>query len=74
MSTQAQKAKVEKATPSPCIARQPILSGDESVVGYELFFREGREERRFSSDGESRCPRPCRAKNATSLPASLPTT
>ncbi len=53
MSTQAQKAKVEKATPSPCIARQPILSGDESVVGYELFFREGREERRFSSDGES---------------------
>src|ERR1700739_3133935 len=51
MSTQAQKAKVEKATPSPCIARQPILSGDESVVGYELFFREGREEARFSSDG-----------------------
>jgi len=51
MGTKAQTAPVE--TPSPCIARQPILTADESVVGYELFFRESREERRFTSDGES---------------------
>src|ERR1700694_4584296 len=29
--------------------------------------------RKFSSDGEMRWPRPCRARNATSLPASFPT-
>lgn len=33
--------------PSPWIARQPILALDESVVGYELLFRENAEERRF---------------------------
>jgi len=42
---------VEK--PAPCIARQPILTADENVVGYELFFREDREQRRFNSDGDS---------------------
>jgi c-di-GMP-related signal transduction protein len=51
MGTKAQPASVEK--PGPCIARQPILTADESVVGYELFFRESRDERRFNSDGES---------------------
>jgi c-di-GMP-related signal transduction protein len=51
MGTKAQPAPVEKSI--PCIARQPILTADERVVGYELFFREGREERHFSSDGES---------------------
>jgi len=51
MGTKAQAAPVEK--PSPCIARQPILTADENVVGYELFFREAREERRFTSDGET---------------------
>ncbi len=51
MSTHAQPAPIEKTI--PCIARQPILTADESVVGYELFFREGRDERRFHSDGES---------------------
>src|SRR5579862_7518868 len=30
--------------------------------------------RKFSSDGEMRWPRPWRARNATSLPASFPTT
>lgn len=48
MGTKAQAAPV--ATPSPCIARQPILTADENVVGYELFFREGREERGLKSD------------------------
>jgi len=28
--------------PSACIARQPILTADEQVIGYELFFREDR--------------------------------
>jgi c-di-GMP-related signal transduction protein len=50
MSTQAQ-ASAKK--PSPCIARQPILTAGESVVGYELFFRETSEQHRFTSaDGE----------------------
>lgn len=51
VGTKAQSARVEK--PDPCIARQPILTADESVVGYELFFREGREQRRFNSDADS---------------------
>jgi c-di-GMP-related signal transduction protein len=41
---------VETAT--PCIARQPILTSDQKVVGYELFFREGREQDHFTSDAE----------------------
>lgn len=51
MGTKAQLARVEK--PAPCIARQPILTAEESVVGYELFFRENREQRSFTSDGDS---------------------
>lgn len=51
VGTKTQAVPVEK--PSPCIARQPILAADESVVGYELFFRESREERRFASDMET---------------------
>lgn len=51
MGTKAQTAPLEQ--PTPCIARQPILSANETVVGYELFFREGREDRRFNSDGEN---------------------
>ncbi len=46
MGTKAQPSPVEK--PSPCIARQPILTADEEVVGYELLFREGRDERRLA--------------------------
>lgn len=37
----------------PCIARQPILTADENVIGYELFFREDVEQRRPSADAES---------------------
>jgi c-di-GMP-related signal transduction protein len=51
MSTQGQAASVE--TPSPCIARQPILTADENVIGYELFFRESPDQQRFTSDSES---------------------
>jgi len=51
MSTQAAALAAEK--PSPCIARQPILTADEEVVGYELFFREAQEDHQFSSDRES---------------------
>ena len=39
--------------PSPCLARQPILTEDEKVIGYELLFRESPEDNRFSSDAES---------------------
>jgi c-di-GMP-related signal transduction protein len=37
---------------APCLARQPILTRDEKVVGYELLFRESSEERHFTSNGE----------------------
>jgi len=50
VGTKPQPAPVEK--PAPCIARQPILTADESVVGYELFFREDRQERRFTADAD----------------------
>jgi len=43
--------RVEK--PSPCIARQPILTAEERVFGYELLFREDPEQNCFVSDGES---------------------
>ncbi len=51
MGTRAQTAPFEK--PTPCIARQPILTANETVVGYELFFREAREDNRFHSESES---------------------
>jgi EAL and modified HD-GYP domain-containing signal transduction protein len=38
--------------PTPCIARQPILTADEEVVGYELFFRESPQRDRFTSEQE----------------------
>lgn len=53
MGIKPQPAPAPKPNPSPCIARQPILTVDETVVGYELFFRENREERQFSSDGDN---------------------
>lgn len=45
------KAISRKET-SPCLARQPILTKDEKVVGYELLFRESEEERSFTSNAE----------------------
>lgn len=39
--------------PSPCLARQPILTKDQKVIGYELLFRETPEERHFHSDVEN---------------------
>jgi c-di-GMP-related signal transduction protein len=39
--------------PSPCLARQPILTKDEKVLGYELLFRENPEDSHFTADGES---------------------
>jgi len=39
--------------PSPCLARQPILTQDEKVFGYELLFRESPENNRFGSDAET---------------------
>jgi c-di-GMP-related signal transduction protein len=38
---------------SPCLARQPILTREEKVLGYELLFREGPDDRFFGSDAES---------------------
>ena len=51
MGTPATATSIEK--PSPCIARQPILTADEEVFGYELFFRENPEDDRFTSDAEN---------------------
>jgi EAL and modified HD-GYP domain-containing signal transduction protein len=41
------------AKASPCLARQPILTKDEKVFGYELLFRESPEDRHFASNAES---------------------
>jgi c-di-GMP-related signal transduction protein len=51
MGTPAPAGSVSK--PTPCIARQPILTVEESVVGYELFFREDQGENHFRSEVES---------------------
>jgi c-di-GMP-related signal transduction protein len=51
MATPVQAAPSQKS--SPCIARQPILTADETVIGYELFFRESQEQKNFSADAES---------------------
>jgi c-di-GMP-related signal transduction protein len=53
MRTKPQIAPTPKPGSTACIARQPILTEDQKVVGYELFFRERGEEQRFSSDGET---------------------
>jgi c-di-GMP-related signal transduction protein len=50
MSSQPQTASERQSV--PCIARQPILSGDEQVTGYELLFRENSEQTHFASDVE----------------------
>jgi len=50
MTTSGKAAPAEK--PTPCVARQPILSQDEKVLGYELLFRESPEDNRFNSDYE----------------------
>jgi c-di-GMP-related signal transduction protein len=39
--------------PTPCLGRQPILTKDEKVLGYELLFREAPDERHFHSDLET---------------------
>ena len=51
MATPVQAGPSAKS--SPCIARQPILTADENVIGYELFFRENQEERHFSANTDS---------------------
>jgi len=51
MGTQPHAAPIENH--SACIARQPILTADKNVFGYELFFREGQEDDRSTSDVES---------------------
>jgi len=51
MGTKAQLSPTKK--PAPCIARQPILTASETVIGYELFFRESSQQNNFTSgDGE----------------------
>jgi EAL and modified HD-GYP domain-containing signal transduction protein len=49
MGTQAQPAPDK---PTPCIARQPILAADESVIGYELLFRDNADQRHFTADAD----------------------
>lgn len=51
MSTPARAVSAKKT--SPCVARQPILTKDEKVFGYELLFRESLEEHRFTSDAQN---------------------
>lgn len=51
MMTSSGKAVAE--TPHPWLARQPILTRDEKVLGYELLFRENHEDTHFHSDREN---------------------
>jgi c-di-GMP-related signal transduction protein len=50
MNTAVKTTPSEK--PSSCLARQPMLSKDEKVLGYELLFRESPQEDRFNADLE----------------------
>ena len=50
MNTAVKTAPSEK--PSSCLARQPILSKDEKVLGYELLFCESPREDGFNADFE----------------------
>jgi len=52
-STHAAAPASEKS--NPCIARQPILNASETVIGYELLFRDDPEESRFVADFASSC-------------------
>lgn len=51
----------------PCLARQPILTRDEKVLGYELLFRESPEDKRFSSDAENATSSTINALNVMGL-------
>jgi EAL and modified HD-GYP domain-containing signal transduction protein len=51
MDTEALAASLENS--SPCIARQPILTADEDMFGYELLFRSSPTEEHFHSDVEN---------------------
>ncbi len=51
MANEAPAARVEKCC--ACIARQPILSADEAMLGYELLFRAGPNDDHFSADAEN---------------------
>lgn len=51
MATPVQAGSSPK--PSPCISRQPILTEEETVIGYELFFRENADQNNSSPDTES---------------------
>jgi hypothetical protein len=48
MGTQAQAAPTKQSAPS--VARQPILTADEKVVGYELSFQHNSQEQPIPPD------------------------
>lgn len=50
MTAQARFGVTEKSI--PCIARQPILTDGENVIGYELFLRESQFQNRTTNDAE----------------------
>ena len=62
MATPVQAAPSQKS--SSCNARRPILTAEESVIGYELFFRESPEQRNFSPANENVLPACQRLKQA----------
>ena len=48
----AAQAPAPFTTHDHCLARQPILNKEEKVIGYELLFRESRDDNQFTADGE----------------------
>ena len=50
MNTQSQAVSAAKSV--PCISRLPILTKEETVLGYELFFGMSTDAPRVSADGD----------------------
>jgi len=63
----AAHAPAEK--PHPWLARQPIVTGDEKLVGYELLFRETAQGLHFHSDEENATSSTIDSLNVTGLDA-----
>ncbi len=55
--------------PNPWLARQPIVTGDEKLVGYELLFRETAQDLHFHSDQEDATSSTIDSLNVTGLDA-----
>src|ERR1700728_2930787 len=63
----ARQASAEK--PNPWLARQPIVTSEEKLVGYELLFRATAQDLHFRSDAENATSSTIDSLNVTGLDA-----